>query len=111
VLGVIGPNGAGKTTLFECHSGILPVDAGGVVGGGNPLTRREQSDRLFYVPDQIGPWPSKTVQCWISRSDSSAACANDSRASRALRLQPLLKTRLGALSKGQRSERCSRSDC
>jgi ABC-type multidrug transport system ATPase subunit len=55
VLGVIGPNGAGKTTLFECLAGILPADFGRVAEGQRPLTRREQSDRLFYVPDQIGP--------------------------------------------------------
>ena len=104
VLGVIGPNGAGKTTLFECLAGILPVDQGGVVEGARSLTRREQSDRLFYVPDQIGPWPSEPVSWTL---DFTIGFFNGVKSRRdavvdALRLQPLMKTRLGVLSKGQR---------
>lgn len=30
ILGVIGPNGAGKTTLFNCITGMLPLDRGGI---------------------------------------------------------------------------------
>jgi branched-chain amino acid transport system ATP-binding protein len=30
ILGVIGPNGAGKTTLFNCVTGMLPLDRGGI---------------------------------------------------------------------------------
>ena len=104
VLGVIGPNGAGKTTLFECLAGILPLDSGGIAEGARPLTRREQSNRLFYVPDQIAPWPTESVQ-WAL--DFTVGFFNGVKARRnavveSLRLQPLLKTRLGALSKGQR---------
>jgi len=104
VLGVIGPNGAGKTTLFECLAGILPADSGGVAEGQRALTRREQSDRLFYVPDQIGPWPTEPVH-WAL--DFTIGFFNGVKERRkpvieALRLQPLLKTRMGALSKGQR---------
>src|SRR6185503_20793239 len=100
VLGVIGPNGAGKTTLFECLAGILPADSGGLAEGQRPLTRREQSDRLFYVPDQIGPWPTEPVH-WAL--DFTIGFFNGVKERRkpvieALRLQPLLKTRMGALS-------------
>lgn len=94
VLGVIGPNGAGKTTLFECLAGILPVDRGGV----------QRSDRLFYVPDQIGPWPAETVHWALDFTIGFFNGIKDRRQPviDALRLQPLLKTRLGALSRGQR---------
>ena len=103
-LGIIGPNGAGKTTLFECLAGILPVDQGGVVEGSRSLTRREQSDRLFYVPDQIGPWPSETVKWALDFTIGFFGGVRErlDAVITALRLQPLLKTRLGALSKGQR---------
>jgi branched-chain amino acid transport system ATP-binding protein len=39
VLGIIGPNGAGKTTLFNCVTGILKPDAGGVTFLGQDVTR------------------------------------------------------------------------
>ena len=62
ILGLIGPNGAGKTTLFECIAGVLPPDAGGVLFDGRPITSRERSRLLFYLPDAIAPWPAQTVR-------------------------------------------------
>jgi ABC-type branched-subunit amino acid transport system ATPase component/predicted MFS family arabinose efflux permease len=38
VLGIIGPNGAGKTTLFDCVSGFVSPDRGGVTVTGNDVT-------------------------------------------------------------------------
>jgi ABC-type branched-subunit amino acid transport system ATPase component/ABC-type branched-subunit amino acid transport system permease subunit len=34
ILGLIGHNGAGKTTFFDCVSGFLPLDGGGIRLGG-----------------------------------------------------------------------------
>jgi ABC-2 type transport system ATP-binding protein len=105
VLGLIGPNGAGKTTLLECIAGVLPADAGSVVGdGGVPLDAEARRALLFYVPDAIAPWPSQTVGWAIDfvtrylpgRPEAVAGIV------RALALDSLLGTRIGALSKGER---------
>ena len=104
ILGLIGPNGAGKTTLFECVAGVLPASSGRVLHDGHPMTVQERSAVLFYLPDAIAPWPSQTV-AWALEFTTGffggrPALVDD--VSRALGLMPLLKTRIGALSKGQR---------
>jgi ABC-type branched-subunit amino acid transport system ATPase component len=38
VTGVIGPNGAGKTTLFNAVSGLIRLDSGDVVSGGQTIS-------------------------------------------------------------------------
>ena len=38
IVGLIGPNGAGKTTLFNSISGLLALDSGRVVFGGEDVT-------------------------------------------------------------------------
>jgi ABC-type multidrug transport system ATPase subunit len=104
VLGLIGPNGAGKTTLFECLGGQLPADRGEILRAGRPLSARERTDTLFYVPDGIAPWPSETVG-WSLDFAAGYFGAGPERRQHAvseLQLGPLLGTRIGALSKGQR---------
>lgn len=101
LLGLIGPNGAGKTTLFECVAGLQPADRGSVVRGrGNP----PRKSFLFYVPDGIAPWPDQPVR-WVlefslgffgGRREIYDSVVDD------LRLGPLLRTSIAALSKGQR---------
>ncbi|MFI6265051.1 anchored repeat-type ABC transporter ATP-binding subunit [Micromonospora sp. NPDC051006] len=50
MVGLIGPNGAGKTTLLRAVLGLLPVESGQVLIGGEPVTR---SRRLIgYVPQR-----------------------------------------------------------
>jgi len=100
IVGLIGPNGAGKTTLFECFAGVQPFDSGTV-------SFSEASGRVstvFYVPDGIAPWPQQSVK-WVlqytlgffgGRTEIYDDVVRD------LRLEPLLQTRIGALSKGQR---------
>ena len=104
VLGLIGPNGAGKTTLFECLAGVLPYDSGEIVLDGKPLTAAARASRIFYMPDGIAPWPSQTLR-WAL--DFAVGFFGGSAAAipgivRRLDLAPLLGTRMGALSKGQR---------
>jgi len=103
VLGLIGPNGAGKTTLFECLAGVLPYDSGEIVLDGQPLTAAARASRIFYMPDGIAPWPSQTVK-WAL--DFAAGFFGGSAAIpdvvKRLDLGPLLASRMGALSKGQR---------
>jgi ABC-2 type transport system ATP-binding protein len=103
VLGLIGPNGAGKTTLFECLAGQLPADRGEVRQGDTVLTLRERIDTFFYVPDSIAPWPSETVGWSL---DFAVGYFGGSDLLRdqviaALQLEPLLRIRISALSKGQ----------
>jgi ABC-type multidrug transport system ATPase subunit len=106
VLGIIGPNGSGKTTLFECLGGALPSDAGTVLREGQPLSAAQQIDALFYLPDLVAPWPTRTVRWalafvvgyWGRRADGITV----ENVIRRLELDPLLDSRIGALSKGQR---------
>jgi ABC-2 type transport system ATP-binding protein len=104
ILGLIGPNGAGKTTLFECMAGVLPPTAGGVLLDGHPITARERSAMLFYLPDAVAPWPAQPVKWALDftigffggRSDLLKEVVDG------LALTPLLKHPTGTLSKGQR---------
>lgn len=101
LLGLIGPNGAGKTTLFECVAGLQPADHGEVVCGRGDALRKSF---LFYVPDGIAPWPDQPVQWALEftlgffggRREIYEGVVDD------LRLAPLLRTTIAALSKGQR---------
>jgi ABC-2 type transport system ATP-binding protein len=104
ILGLIGPNGAGKTTLFECMAGVLPATAGRVLLNERPITARERAATMFYLPDAIAPWPSEPVG-WVldftigffgGRADLLDEVVD------MLALRPLLRTRVGRLSKGQR---------
>jgi ABC-2 type transport system ATP-binding protein len=106
VLGVIGPNGSGKTTLFECLGGVLPSDAGTVLRDGRPLSAAERVHALFYLPDLVTPWPTRTVR-WalafvVGYCGSPADGITVENVIRRLELDPLLDSRIGALSKGQR---------
>ena len=94
VLGLIGPNGAGKTTLFECLAGVLPQGSG---------TRLDHA-RAFYLPDAIAPWPAQTVRFgleYVVGFFGGRASLRDE-VIQSLSLAPLMASRIGELSKGQR---------
>jgi ABC-2 type transport system ATP-binding protein len=103
VLGLIGPNGAGKTTLFECLAGLLPADGGSVEFRGETLAAGHRKHALFYLPDGIRPWADQPVQWVLAFFETlygrphgeSNALATD------LKLERLLKSRIGSLSKGE----------
>ena len=103
VLGLIGPNGAGKTTLFECLAGLLPTDGGSVEFRGEPLPAGRRKQALFYLPDGIRPWADQPVHWVLAFFEAlygrprgeGAALARD------LKLERLLKSRIGSLSKGE----------
>src|SRR5262249_33619760 len=104
VLGLIGPNGSGKTTLFECMGGVLPLDDGSLTRDGRPLGDRERAATLFYLPDQIVPWPAQTVRWAIDFTlgfFGGRVQLRDEVIDR-LDVRPLLDAAIGSLSKGQR---------
>ena len=104
VLGLIGPNGSGKTTLFECLAGLIPANAGTIKSNNKELAPSRRKDALFYLPDAIFPWAEQSVR-WIlgffkklyrsSGQDLSALMGP-------LRLEELMNSRIGSLSKGER---------
>jgi len=104
VLGLIGPNGSGKTTLFECMGGVLPLDGGALLREGRPVTARDRASMLFYLPDQIAPWPAQTVRWAIEFAVGFFGGRADLRDQvvEELDVAPLLDAMIGSLSKGQR---------
>jgi ABC-type multidrug transport system ATPase subunit len=110
VLGLIGPNGSGKTTLFEWLGGVLPADHGTVLAGDRPLTPRERSARVFYLPDGIAPWPAQTVRWALdfivgffgTATRGAAPFWSIDDVVRQMDLSTLLDSPIGTLSKGQR---------
>jgi len=104
ILGLIGPNGSGKTTLFECMGGVLPLDGGGLVRAGRPVSAHERASMLFYLPDQIAPWPAQTVRWAIDFTIGffGGRAELRGRVVEELDVAPLLDSTIGSLSKGQR---------
>ncbi|RQH09466.1 ABC transporter ATP-binding protein [Bradyrhizobium sp. RP6] len=102
ILGIIGPNGAGKTTLLEAVAGLLPINSGDVFWCGVPLPAGRRREVLFYLPDGIRPYQDQSALQVVSfignvfrRSDADIKSAIE-----ALGLQPVLRKRVYALSKG-----------
>jgi ABC-2 type transport system ATP-binding protein len=102
ILGLIGPNGSGKTTLFRSLAGLWPVDSGSVSIDGRPIASRSRKSHMFFVPDNVRPWPDQTVR-WVleycAGLNGSPASVGD--VTRLLRLDALLDERLRGLSKGE----------
>jgi ABC-type multidrug transport system ATPase subunit len=104
VLGLIGPNGAGKTTLFECLAGLMPANAGKVEFKNQWLPPSRRKESFFYLPDAILPWAEQTVK-WALRFFERLyrrADLNVSSLAGPLKLDELMKARIGSLSKGER---------
>jgi ABC-2 type transport system ATP-binding protein len=102
ILGIVGPNGAGKTTLLEATAGLVGADSGDVfwLGDALPLARRKAA--MFYLPDGVKPYQDRfTIEIltfFASAYGRSAAEVANAIAS--LELQPVLRKRVSALSKG-----------
>jgi len=102
VVGIVGPNGAGKTTLLDALAGLIVTDSGNVVWLGDPLPTSRRKAALFYLPDGVKPYQDRfTIQVLTffanvyrrSQPDIAATIAS-------LELQPVLRKRVSALSKG-----------
>ncbi len=104
VLGLIGPNAAGKTTLFECLAGLLAADTGTVTHQEKALPPERRKEVLFYLPDGIVPWERQPVS-WALGFFEKLYPRSDVRVAELvepLRLESVMKSRVGSLSKGER---------
>lgn len=104
VLGLIGPNAAGKTTLFECLAGLLAADAGTVTHREKALPPERRKEVLFYLPDAIVPWERQPVSWALGFFEKLYPRSGGSVAELVgpLRLEAVMKSRVGSLSKGER---------
>src|SRR6478736_31940 len=88
------------TLAFQCS----PANAGTIKSNGKELSPSRRKEALFYLPDAIFPWAEQTVR-WVldffrkmyERSEPDAAALMEP-----LRLEELVKARIGSLSKGER---------
>lgn len=103
-LGLIGPNGAGKTTLFECLAELSPADAGTVTFHNQSLPAGKRQTALFYLPDGIAPWAAQTVRWALEFFEKlyRNSQTNAAGLAKELKLDHLLSSRIGSLSKGER---------
>ena len=62
--GLLGPNGAGKTTLISLAAGLLPLQQGTVLLGGEPLhlARARNPRQVALVPQDNAFYPKLTVR-------------------------------------------------
>jgi ABC-2 type transport system ATP-binding protein len=104
VLGLIGPNGAGKTTLFECLAGLMPANAGKVEFQKQSLPPSRRKEHCFYLPDAILPWAEQSVKWVLGFFEKlyRRADLNVANLAEPLKLDELMKARIGSLSKGER---------
>jgi ABC-2 type transport system ATP-binding protein len=85
-------------------AGVLPPTAGVVFVDNKPISLRNRSHTLFYLPDGIAPWPSQTVGWALDFAIGFFGGRSDllSDVIDGLSLTPLLTTPIGKVSKGQR---------
>ena len=87
VAGLIGPNGAGKTTLLLMLATLLVPDAGSIrIAGFDPVTEsRAVRERIGWMPDALGSWPSLTVRDALTTSARMYGMTTDAAGARAAR--------------------------
>ena len=110
VAGLIGPNGAGKTTLLLMLATLLAPDAGTIrIAGHDPVAEpRAVRERIGWMPDALGSWPSLTVRDALATSARMYGMTRDAASARAAELidlvdlAPLADRPTRVLSRGQK---------
>jgi ABC-2 type transport system ATP-binding protein len=102
VLGVVGPNGAGKSTLLDVLAGLVGADSGSVFWRSEALQARRRKEAMFYLPDGIRPYQDRFAGEVVAffASVYGRSGADVSRAIASVELEPVLRKRVSALSKG-----------
>jgi ABC-2 type transport system ATP-binding protein len=102
VLGIVGPNGAGKTTLLEAVSGLISTDSGNVYWHGGELQPSDRKAAMFFLPDRVRLYQDRfAIEVLTFVAGVYRRTAEDIRTAIAsVELQPVLRKRVSALSKG-----------
>jgi ABC-2 type transport system ATP-binding protein len=102
VIGIVGPNGAGKTTLLEAMAGLVSADSVGVFWRGDSLSPLRRKAAMFYLPDGVRPYQDRfTIEVLnFFAGVYGRPKAEVNRAIASVELQPVLRKRMSALSKG-----------
>jgi ABC-2 type transport system ATP-binding protein len=102
LVALVGGSGAGKTTLLETIAGVLPADGGDVRWHGKHVTLPRRRELMFYLPDGLRPWDGQyaaSVLEFFAAAYGRPASVT-AQAIGTLGLAPVLRKRVGALSKG-----------
>ncbi|TME97875.1 MAG: ABC transporter ATP-binding protein [Chloroflexi bacterium] len=103
ILGLIGPNGAGKTTLMECLAGLRPRTAGMFYVGDEAPADWDPKGLMFYLPNNVAPYAELytiEVLTFFGRVYDVDPRRWERIILDELSLQPVLRKRVNALSKG-----------
>lgn len=101
VIALIGPNGAGKTTLLQLVVGARRPDHGTIRGRGHALvTIADRSPLMAWVADDAEPPPELTVERVLHYASPGSALLPA--LLDPLQLRPVLSSRCGRLSRGER---------
>ena len=110
ILGFLGPNGAGKTTTMRILAGFMPATSGTASVAGYDVFAQSLDARrcVGYLPENVPMYPEMTVRSYLDYQATLRSVPRASRAARVrqvaerCRVDDVLDTRIGKLSKGYR---------
>jgi ABC-2 type transport system ATP-binding protein len=110
ILGFLGPNGAGKTTTMRILAGFMPATSGKAsVAGFDVFSQSLQARQCVgYLPENVPMYPEMTVRSYLDYQATLRGVPRSYRPARVkavaerCRVDDVLNTRIGKLSKGYR---------